>query len=159
LAVNGQAHSSRIWLSLVKPGCRQCEGRLGLQAQSLLPLAASVLVTTIDSSPPMQPRQAAWDCASLFARCCPCHKGSGMSTMNSPVPESLKSFVDEPVNSRGFGTGSEYVRELIRKDQERLQLRGWLLAGAISKTAAAADSAYVGTLRDRIGSRTAARQS
>ena len=82
-----------------------------------------------------------------------------MSTMNISLPETLKSFVDEQVNSRGFGTSSEYVRELIRKDQERLQLRGLLLAGARSKAAAAADSAYFATLRDRIGSRTAARKS
>ena len=82
-----------------------------------------------------------------------------MSTMNISLPETLKSFVDEQVNSRGFGTSSEYVRELIRKDQERLQLRGLLLAGVRSKAAAAADSAYFATLRDRIGSRTTARKS
>ena len=79
-----------------------------------------------------------------------------MSTMNISLPEALKSFVDEQVNSRGFGTRSEYVRELIRKDQERLHLRGLLLAGASSKPAAAADSAYFATLRNRIASRTAA---
>ncbi|MFO1509038.1 MAG: hypothetical protein U1F31_04635 [Steroidobacteraceae bacterium] len=33
---------------------------------------------------------------------------------------------------RGYGTSSEYVRELIRKDKGRLQLRGLLLAGASS---------------------------
>ncbi|MDE1949739.1 MAG: type II toxin-antitoxin system ParD family antitoxin [Burkholderiales bacterium] len=82
-----------------------------------------------------------------------------MSTMNISLPEALKSFVDEQVNTRGFGTSSEYVRELIRKDQERLQLRGLLLAGASSKPAAAADAAYFGALRERIGSRTAARKS
>ena len=79
-----------------------------------------------------------------------------MGTMNISLPDALKSFVDEQVNSRGFGTSSEYVRELIRKDQERLQLRGLLLAGASSPSAAAADSAYFATLRDRIVGRTAA---
>jgi antitoxin ParD1/3/4 len=79
-----------------------------------------------------------------------------MSTMNISLPAALKSFVDEQVNSRGFGTSSEYVRELIRKDQERLHLRGLLLAGASSQSAAAADSAYFAALRGRIGSRTAA---
>ena len=82
-----------------------------------------------------------------------------MSTMNISLPETLKSFVDEQVSSRGFGTSSEYVRELIRKDQERLQLRGLLLAGARSKAAAAADSAYFATLRDQIGGQTATRKS
>lgn len=44
-----------------------------------------------------------------------------MSTINISLPDSLKSFVDEQVNQRGHGTSSEYVRELIRKDQDRLQ--------------------------------------
>ena len=82
-----------------------------------------------------------------------------MSTMNISLPEALKTFVDEQVNSRGFGTSSEYVRELIRKDQERLQLRELLLAGASSQPSAAADSAYFATLRDRIVNRTAARKT
>lgn len=78
-----------------------------------------------------------------------------MSTMNISLPETLKSFVDEQVNSRGFGTSSEYVRELIRKDKERLQLRGLLLDGATSQPGAAADNTYFAALRDRIGNRTA----
>ena len=53
-----------------------------------------------------------------------------MSTMNISLPDSLKSFVDEQVSERGYGTSSEYVRELIRKDQDRQRLRGLLLAGA-----------------------------
>ena len=82
-----------------------------------------------------------------------------MSTMNTSLPEALKSFVDEQVNSRGFGTSSEYVRELIRKDQERLHLRGLLLAGASSKPAAAVDGAYFAALRHRIGNRTSPHKS
>lgn len=39
---------------------------------------------------------------------------AGMSTMNISLPDTLKSFVDEQVNQRGYGTSSEYVRELIR---------------------------------------------
>ena len=78
-----------------------------------------------------------------------------MSTMNISLPEAMKSFVDEQVHSRGFGTSSEYVRELIRKDQERLHLQRLLLSGASAKPASAADGAYFATLRDRIGRRTA----
>ncbi len=40
--------------------------------------------------------------------------------MNISLPDTLKSFVDEQVSQRGYGTSSEYVRELIRKDQDRL---------------------------------------
>lgn len=70
--------------------------------------------------------------------------------MNISLPESLKSFVDEQVIERGYGTSSEYVRELIRKEQDRQQLRGLLLAGAASSAAGPADGAYFEGLRARI---------
>ena len=70
--------------------------------------------------------------------------------MNISLPDSLKSFVDEQVSQRGYGTSSEYVRELIRKDQDRLQLRVLLLAGAASTPTAPADAAYFGGLRDQV---------
>lgn len=73
-----------------------------------------------------------------------------MSTMNISLPDSLKSFVDEQVSQRGYSTSSEYVRELIRKDQDRLQLRGLLLAGAGTAPASAADGSYFEALRDRV---------
>ncbi|WP_200843688.1 ribbon-helix-helix domain-containing protein [Pantoea sp. 18069] len=73
--------------------------------------------------------------------------------MNISLPESLKSFVDEQVSQRGYGTSSEYVRELIRKDQDRLQLRGLLLAGAACARAEAVDGAYFAGLRDRVRQR------
>ena len=73
-----------------------------------------------------------------------------MSTMNISLPDSLKSFVDEQVSLRGYGTSSEYVRDLIRKDQDRLQLRGLLLAGAASNPAAPADASYFDGQRDRV---------
>lgn len=76
-----------------------------------------------------------------------------MSTMNISLPDSLKSFVDEQVDQRGYGTSSEYVRELIRKDQDRLHLRNLLLAGAESAVAAPADAAYFAALRDRVRKR------
>ena len=52
-----------------------------------------------------------------------------MSTMNISLPERLKSFVDQQVSARGYSSSSEYVRELIRKDQDRQHLRGLLLGG------------------------------
>ena len=73
-----------------------------------------------------------------------------MSTMNISLPNSLKSFVDQQVSERGYGTSSEYVRELIRKDQDRQHLRGVLLAGAVTAPASPADAAYFEGLRDRV---------
>lgn len=74
-----------------------------------------------------------------------------MSTMNISLPDTLKAFVDEQVSQRGYGTSSEYVRELIRKDQDQLRLRSLLLAGAAtSPIAAPADGAYFEALRKRV---------
>jgi antitoxin ParD1/3/4 len=75
-----------------------------------------------------------------------------MASMNISLPDSLKSFVDEQVSERGFGTSSEYVRELIRKDLDRQLLRGLLLQGAGSAPAAPADDHYFEGLRARIRS-------
>ena len=73
-----------------------------------------------------------------------------MSTMNISLPATLKAFVDAQVTERGYGTSSEYVRELIRRDQERLHLRGLLLAGAESREGPPADAAYFDGLRARV---------
>ena len=73
-----------------------------------------------------------------------------MSTMNISLPDSLKSFVDEQVAQRGYGTSSEYVRELIRKDADILRLRGMLLKGAASAPAAPVDAEYFLALRQRV---------
>ena len=73
-----------------------------------------------------------------------------MGTMNISLPDALKAFVDDQVSRGCYGTSSEYVRELIRRDQMRLQLRDLLLAGAASGPAAPADSVYFEGLRDRV---------
>ena len=73
-----------------------------------------------------------------------------MTTMNISLPDALKSFVDEQVASRGYGTSSECVRELIRKDQDRQRLRVLLLGGAASAATAPADREYFDGLRERV---------
>ncbi len=74
--------------------------------------------------------------------------------MNISLPDALKSFVDDQVSQRGYGTSSEYVRELIRKDQDRQQLRGLLLSGAASAPDSVADTAYFAGLRARVAEQT-----
>jgi antitoxin ParD1/3/4 len=75
---------------------------------------------------------------------------TGVSTMNISLPQTLKEFVDRQVAERGFGTSSEYLRELIRKDKDRTQLRALLMAGAGSRLGAPADEAFFEGLRARI---------
>lgn len=42
-----------------------------------------------------------------------------MSTMNVSLPEEMKRWVEEQGKTGRFGNSSDYVRELIRRDQER----------------------------------------
>ena len=70
--------------------------------------------------------------------------------MNISLPDALKLFVDAQVRQRGYGTSSEYVRELIRKEQDRQHLRGLLLAGAASEPTAPVDAGYFEDLRNQV---------
>ncbi|MDB5710605.1 MAG: CopG family transcriptional regulator [Sphingomonas bacterium] len=69
--------------------------------------------------------------------------------MNISLPDALKSFVDDQVAGGAYGTSSEYVRELIRMDQDRQKLRKLLLAGAESPPGAPVDTDYFADLRER----------
>jgi len=73
-----------------------------------------------------------------------------MSTMNISLPESLKSFVDKKVKGGRYGTSSEYVRELIRRDQSREQVRRMVLEGLESPNLGEVDSAYWASKRRRL---------
>lgn len=75
-----------------------------------------------------------------------------MSTMNVSLPDELKSYVDEQVGDGGYGSTSEYVRDLIRRDKDRQQLRRVLLDGASSSPGPVADVTYFTSVRDRIRS-------
>jgi antitoxin ParD1/3/4 len=72
-----------------------------------------------------------------------------MTTMNVSLPDDLKSFVDSQVNHGNYGSTSEYVRDLIRRDHDRRQLRTALLEGARSPMVGPADAAYFASLRSR----------
>jgi antitoxin ParD1/3/4 len=41
------------------------------------------------------------------------------STLNISLPESLRHWVDEQVADGGYGSASEFVRELLRGEQKR----------------------------------------
>lgn len=78
------------------------------------------------------------------------NRGVFMGTMNISLPDTLKAFVDQQVTARGYSTSSEYVRELIRKDQDVQKLRGLLLDGAASAPSTPADEAYFAGLRAKV---------
>ena len=75
-----------------------------------------------------------------------------MATMNVSLPDPLKEFVEAQVAERGFGTSSEFVRDLIRREQARTQLRALVVAGMTSGHGSEVDDAYFDRLRERINS-------
>ncbi len=70
--------------------------------------------------------------------------------MNISLPDTMKAFVDDQVGARGYSSSSEYVRELIRREQDRQNLRNMLLEGAASPLAVTADADYFDGVRQRI---------
>ena len=76
-----------------------------------------------------------------------------MGTMNISLPDTLCSFVEDQVSAGGYGTSSEYVRELIRRDKDRVQLRSMLLDGGKAPVVGKADGAYFESLRSRVASK------
>jgi antitoxin ParD1/3/4 len=44
-----------------------------------------------------------------------------MATMNVSLPDQMKEWVEEQVKTGRYGNSSDYVRDLIRKDQERAE--------------------------------------
>lgn len=45
------------------------------------------------------------------------------STLNISLPETQRLFVEEKIKKEGYGTISEYVRELIRSEQKKDQIK------------------------------------
>lgn len=43
-----------------------------------------------------------------------------MITVNISVPDSMKTFIDEQVAKGGYSTTSEYIRQLLRQEAERI---------------------------------------
>ncbi len=72
-----------------------------------------------------------------------------MTTMNVSLPEDLKTYVDSQVRAGNYGSTSEYVRELIRRDHDRLELRTALLDGARSPITTDVDDEYFASLRSQ----------
>ena len=68
--------------------------------------------------------------------------------MTISIPDALKSFVNEQVDRGSYRSSGDCVLELIRKDQERMQLRGLLQAGGAAVPTAPAHPAYSIGLRN-----------
>lgn len=72
-----------------------------------------------------------------------------MATLTVFLSDSLKSFANEQAIKRGYATSGEYVRELIRAEQDRENLRKLLVDGYASTATDAVDDSYFDGLRSR----------
>ncbi len=78
------------------------------------------------------------------------------ATMNISLPEAMKGFIDTQLKTGGYGSTSEYVRELIRKDQiakAEAKLRDMILEGINSGPAVVVDANYFTELKARVKAR------
>lgn len=46
-----------------------------------------------------------------------------MATMNVSLPDKMKQWIEEQVQTGRYGNASDYVRDLVRRDQERVDAR------------------------------------
>ncbi|MDJ0535910.1 MAG: type II toxin-antitoxin system ParD family antitoxin [Xenococcaceae cyanobacterium MO_207.B15] len=61
-----------------------------------------------------------------------------MKSMNVSLPDTMRDYIEQQVKAGGYGSVSEYIRDLIRQDQKRKakeDLETLLLQGLDSGTA------------------------
>ena len=51
-----------------------------------------------------------------------------MSQMNVSIPEKLKKWAEARVAEGGYSSTSDYIRDLVRRDEEYERKRMWLRA-------------------------------
>lgn len=72
--------------------------------------------------------------------------------MSFALPEPMRDYIDERVRSGKYGNTSEYLRDLIRQDQEAQavqRLRGLLIEGLESGEGQMLTEDYLNDLRAR----------
>ena len=59
-----------------------------------------------------------------------------MATMNISLPDAMKDWVESQTRTGRYGNASDYVRDLIRRDQERTDkiaaMQAWVDEGLAS---------------------------
>lgn len=81
-----------------------------------------------------------------------------MATMNVSLPDQMKDWVESRTNDGRFSNASDYVRHLIRKDQERQNaiaaFQAEITAGIASGEGQSLNSsAFKARMRERHGTR------
>jgi antitoxin ParD1/3/4 len=80
-----------------------------------------------------------------------------LASITISLPEPLRDWIERRVESGRFGTASDYVRELVRRDQEDSDEREALVAelqkGEASGTSGRAVPDILRSLREELGGR------
>jgi antitoxin ParD1/3/4 len=69
-----------------------------------------------------------------------------MPTLTISLPDDLRQFVDDR-HDHGYGSSSDYIRDLIRRDRDRLALNSLIVEGIESGSAGPIDADYFKSLR------------
>lgn len=80
-----------------------------------------------------------------------------MTTMNISLPDHLREHVDQRVAAGGFSSSSEFIRGLIRKDQDHVaeqQLAALIRDGLESGPSIAVDDGYWESKRSQLNTAT-----
>ena len=51
-----------------------------------------------------------------------------MATMNISLPDAMKAWVEEQAKTGRYSNASDYVRDLIRRDEQHREAMSWLEA-------------------------------
>jgi antitoxin ParD1/3/4 len=84
------------------------------------------------------------------------------TTMNISLPDSMRQWVEQRVESEGFGTASEYIRALVREDQKRRaseEIDQKLLAALDSGPAAEMTSSDWNLIKPKVRERLSAKKA
>jgi antitoxin ParD1/3/4 len=73
------------------------------------------------------------------------------NTMSFALPESMRDYIDTRVRDGSYGNTSEYLRELIRRDQEQQAAARFrdLIADGLASPGRPVDDDLIAELRDR----------
>lgn len=76
-----------------------------------------------------------------------------MSSVGTSIPDSLREFVERRTEEQGYGTVSDYFRDLVLKDQQRqgeARLETLLLEGLNSGDSIEVTPEYIGAKLQRL---------
>jgi antitoxin ParD1/3/4 len=76
-----------------------------------------------------------------------------MSTLNISLPPAMRAFIDAQIHSGRYSSASDYVRSLIRADQDRCaeaRVAAHLLDGGATETGAEVPPAVQAWLRTQL---------